>query len=35
MSWGKAMWKLYLFCWALMAGLLGTMTYVALKHFIF
>jgi len=33
MSWGKAMWKLYLFCWVLMIGLLTTMVYVFLKYY--
>ena len=33
MSWGKAMWKLYLFCWVLMIGLLITMGYVFLKYY--
>ena len=33
MSWGKAMWKLYLFCWVLMIGLLITMGYLFLKYY--
>ena len=33
MSWGKVMWKLYLFCWVLMIGLLITMGYVFLKYY--
>lgn len=33
MSWGKAMWKLYLFCWVLMFGLLITMGYLFSKYF--
>ena len=33
MSWGKAMWKLYLFCCVLMIGLLITMGYLFLKYY--